>query len=249
MMKNLLFSSDELLYLGVISLAKKIEKGSFAQRDSQKFILALKKNLALAPLLQQAQEFIAKLSPSPSLANQILDIQCNLTHLKEQPLTAVQLNRLVQSEVSNQDILGYFEQFKTILANHVEISIASRQILDPSCKSELDFSSAINHYKKGLLTVLFLLIGFNHSKFAYTDEFIFDYLSFLNHIYSAMTISRIKLRLDPNINSDILVEIPRNTLVDVHGYPINMHWVKVTVMIENHKLDGYLQHNYLKPFV
>lgn len=248
-MKSLLFSSYKLLYSGVISLAKKIEKCSLTQRNSQKFILALKQNSALTPILQQTQEFIAKLSPAPSLAEQILDVQFNLQQLKAQPLTAVQLNRLIQSEAFQQDIQSYFEQFKTILSNNVQVSEASRQILDPRCKSEFDFSSAIQHYKKGLLSILFLLLGFNRDKFTYTDEFITDYLSFLHHIYTASTISRIKLRVDPHINSDILVEIPRNTPVNVYGYPIHIHWLKIKVQLEHQTFEGYVQQSYLKSSV
>lgn len=234
-----------------MSLAKKIENRSLSQRDSQKFILALKHDVALTPFIQQAQDFIAHLPATLGLAEQFLDIQANFQILKARPLSAVQLNRLVQSyaEENQQDIQHYFEQFKAILSNDVQVSATSRHILDPRCKSEQDFSSSINHYKKGLVQILFLLLAFNRHDFTYTDELITDFLSFLNHIYTATTISRIKLRENANINSDVLMEIPRNTAVHVYGHPVNGHWVKVTVQTEDKMTEGYLQHNYLKPLI
>lgn len=214
-------------------------------RNSQKFILALQQDSDLIPFIQQAQSFVAQLPDIFNLNTQFLDIQANLQWLKVHPLTAVQFNRLVKSDIAQQDVNVYFEKFKTIF-NNVQVSTQSRKILDPHCKSEQDFSSAIHHYKIALLTVLFLLLGFNRDNFDYNDEFITDYLGFIHHIYRASTISRISLRANPNIQSDVLMEIPRNTEVNVHGGPIHQHWVKVTLHFDDQDIEGYVQHSYLK---
>ena len=227
-------------------MAKKIKTPPETMDHSQQFILTLKENHALMPFIEDAQNFVAQLPVNLTREVQFLDIKANLAVLKERPLTAVQLNRLIQSAVIYENIQDYFDQFKLILSSNLQVSAQSRYILDPYCKSDLDFSSEIQQYKKGLFTILFLLFGFYREDLNNQDEFIYTYLSFIHHIYSASTISRTKLRSHADIQSTTLAEIPRNTHVNIHGKPVNTHWVRVTVDIANQHFEGYIQQLYLK---
>ena len=100
-------------------------------------------------------------------------------------------------------------------------------------------------YKQWLEKIMFLVLCFNPEKDALDESTLNDFLALLNSIVSASTISRVRLRHQPKIDSISFVEIPRNTTIKIFGTSTDQHWVKVRVLLDDTESESYLQLAYI----
>ncbi|MDH2544182.1 SH3 domain-containing protein [Acinetobacter baumannii] len=69
---------------------------------------------------------------------------------------------------------------------------------------------------------------------------------FINNIdCKAATISRINLRTEPSFSSNIIIEIPKDSILKVYNNSQN-GWVKVQVNINNIDVEGYVSEAYIR---
>ncbi len=223
--------------------------------EEHPWLVLLKENPFIQGYIQQLHLWISKFKPILSIEQQYLDIDKNTQILIDYPMTGVQVGRLrkhialllaeSESNFSEHDLNQTFEEFQDSIANQITLTNASRQWIDPHCKSIRDFSSNITAYKQWLEKVMFLVLCFNTQKTDLSESILNDFLALLNGIVSASTISRIRLRHQPKIDSVSFVEIPRNTPIKILGAPIDQHWVKVNVQLDGTASEGYLQLAYI----
>lgn len=213
-------------------------------RASTSFIQFLKQNTELAPYLEQVQKFSYSVEKKLSLDACVQDLQLNLDHLKSRAFLGLQTQRLVAT-YKNGETHTVWEQFQQILAEDITISARARERIDPHCKSALDYSSAISHYKKWLLQLLFLLLFFHQSEnFLYSNDFIKDYLMFIHDIEVAHSSAHVKMRTAAKIDADIIIELPRHSILHVHRHLSSSHWAYITAPELNH--SGYIPAAYIK---
>ena len=213
----------------------------------------LKENQYIQSYVDQLHIWIRQFEPILSIKQQLSDLQINSRIPKEFPLISVQLSRLSTdiktrleiSDFSEQDFKHTFLLFQDSITDQITLTDASRQYIDPTCKSVRDFSSKITAYKQWLEKVMFLVLCFNTQKTDLSESILNDFLALLNGIVCASTISRIRLRHQPKIDSVSFVEIPRNTPIKILGAPIDQHWVKVNVQLDGTASEGYLQLAYI----
>ena len=194
----------------------------------------------------------------PSLNQQLLDIKLNLNGLNEYPLAKLQLLRLIENK-PDQEVEQFYQALQHILADHIDLTAASRQIIDPYTKSERDYSSSVNQYKKWLLQVIFILLWLcvepqTSSTAArdildQPDDITLEILGFFNHIYQATTTSRVTLRDQPNIQGQAILDLARHQILQVIGKPVNTHWLKVQLQHEDEIIVGHLQAVYVKAVI
>ena len=216
----------------------------------------LKENQYIQSYVDQLHIWIRQFEPILSIKQQLSDLQINSRIPKEFPLISVQLSRLSTdiktrleiSDFSEQDFKHTFLLFQDSITDQITLTDASRQYIDPTCKSVRDFSSKITAYKQWLEKVMFLVLCFNTQKTDLSESILNDFLALLNGIVCASTISRIRLRHQPKIDSVSFVEIPRNTPIKILGAPIDQHWVKVNVQLDGTSSEGYLQLAYIVKF-
>ena len=216
----------------------------------------LKENQYIQSYIDQLHIWINQFEPILSIKQQLLDLQINSRIPKEFPLISVQLSRLSTdiktrleiSDFSEQDFKHTFLLFQDSITDQITLTDASRQYIDPTCKSVRDFSSKITAYKQWLEKVMFLVLCFNTEKTTLPESALTDFLALLNGIVSASTISRVRLRHQPKIDSISFVEIPRNTPIKILGTPLDQHWVKVSVLLDDTESEGYLQLAYIVKF-
>ena len=224
--------------------------------EEHPWLVLLKENQFIQAYVQQLHLWISKFKPILSIEQQYLDIDKNTQILIDYPMTGVQVGRLrkhialllaeSESNFSEHDLNQTFEEFQDSIANQITLTNASRQWIDPHCKSIRDFSSNITAYKQWLEKVMFLVLCFNTQKTDLSESILNDFLALLNGIVCASTISRIRLRHQPKIDSVSFVEIPRNTTIKILGVPIDQHWVKVSVQFDDMESEeGYLQLAYI----
>ena len=226
-------------------MAKKREVQNLDNNIMAQFIQSLENNEELKTRVSTAQDYITKLEMPPLIEQQIEDIALSLVTLDEQFLSKLQLTRLLlEDRTTTTD--SFFKQFEDIMANCIKITSDSRSKIDPYSKSDLTYSSRVNQYKKWLLNILGVFLGYVPSANLQNTTGLKEYLLHINHIYEALTASRVTLRQAPQVQAETLAELPRNTSVQVFGKRINTHWVKVLYNTEQAVLEGYIQLVYLK---
>ena len=146
---------------------------------------------------------------------------------------------------SEPDFDQAFEIFHDNIGDQITLTDNSRQWIDPNCKSSRDFSSKIAAYKQWLEKIIILVLCFNPEKDTLDESTLNDFLALLNGIVSASTISRVRLRHQPKIDSISFVEIPRNTTIKIFGTSTDQHWVKVRVLLDDTESESYLQLAYI----
>ena len=226
-------------------LAKKRQTQSMSLSLVQRFIQSLKQEGELMTWIKIIRDYTAQRT-MPSLEQQYADLALNLQTLEEYPLARLQLLRLIDQK---EHVLpaALFEKFQAIFNDLLQVTAASRQIIDPYCKSDKDYSSSINQYKKWLLHVLYIVVLFAPLNSMDDEKAMSDILGYFNHIYTGTTTSRVSLREQANIQAPVVLEIARNT-VHVFGQPVHQHWLEVEVVVDedDRRYHGYLQAVYVK---
>ena len=225
-------------------LSKKT-KASANTVNTHLWITALKKSHPFQALLVQLQHYICVSHANIPFSLQLHDFQNNLKISTAFPMVGVQVKRIRQALAGGEDWTECFNKFTDAITDQIEISEQSRQHIDPGCKSVHDFSSKITAYQQWLIHALFPLLCIQTELQNDIETCLNDYLLLLNKIISASTISRVKLRQSAQIDSESLIEIPRNTLLQIQGEAINQHWIKVSVQLDGQEFEGFLQRVYL----
>lgn len=203
-----------------------------AQSELQTFIDSLRK--------------LIKNHKNLSISQQRDDLLENIQLIQKQPFLSLQLQRILNIEQQNLDITKYYATFKDVLEDYpISVQLQSKRCLDANYKTNM-FSSAIANYQKYLFDLLFVMYCFNFDNVDFTVDFIEDYLKFIHQIHVARVTTKISLREQATINSSILVEIPRNSMVKFYAHPVNEYWVKVLFVHHDIEIEGYIQSIYLK---
>lgn len=203
-----------------------------AQSELQTFIDSLRK--------------LIKNHKNLSISQQRDDLLENIQLIQKQPFLSLQLQRILNIEQQNLDITKYYATFKDVLEDYpISVQLQSKRCLDANYKTNM-FSSAIANYQKYLFDLLFVMYCFNFDNVDFTVDFIEDYLKFIHQIHVAQVTTKISLREQATINSPILVEIPRNSMVKFYANPVNEYWVKVLFVHHDIEIEGYIQSIYLK---
>ncbi|AWL28847.1 hypothetical protein DJ533_09830 [Acinetobacter defluvii] len=203
-----------------------------AQSELQTFIDSLRK--------------LIKNHKNLSISQQRDDLLENIQLIQKQPFLSLQLQRILNIEQQNPDITKYYATFKDVLEDYpISVQLQSKRCLDANYKTNM-FSSAIANYQKYLFDLLFVMYCFNFDNIDFTVDFIEDYLKFIHQIHVAQVTTKISLREQATINSSILVEIPRNSMVKFYAHPVNEYWVKVLFVHHDIEIEGYIQSIYLK---
>lgn len=203
-----------------------------AQSELQTFIDSLRK--------------LIKNHKNLSISQQRDDLLENIQLIQKQPFLSLQLQRILNIEQQNLDITKYYATFKDVLEDYpISVQLQSKRCLDANYKTNM-FSSAIANYQKYLFDLLFVMYCFNFDNIDFTVDFIEDYLKFIHQIHVAQVTTKISLREQATINSSILVEIPRNSMVKFYANPVNEYWVKVLFVHHDIEVEGYIQSIYLK---
>ena len=212
---------------------------------STAFITSLQQRPELQPYIEHAQKFSSSVEKKLSIHDCLQDLDLNLETIRDRAFFGLQIKRMITADPFTQDVEKTFSQLQDILGKDIVVSIDSRKKLDPHCKSELDYSSAIDHYKKWLLHILFLLVFFHPtSDFSYNADFIKKYFYFIHQILAGKTISKVKMRRGPKIDEDIITELSPHTNVLIHTHRSVPHWLYLTVADQD--LDGYVPSAYVK---
>lgn len=225
-------------------MAKK-PKQPIKNATSSAFVQHLKQHAPLTPYIELVKKFAISVNKKLTTDDCLTDLNANLDLIRTRAFLGLQLERLAESQIAYTDIAKSFQQVEHILNEDIVVSAHSRQLLDPHCKSERDYSSAINHYKKWLLQLLFLLTMFESTeKFKYSNAVLEEFLLFIHDVFCGETISKVTLRQAAKIDATTVTELLRGTAIQVHSHFTNAHWSYVTVT--SLQQSGYVPSAYIK---
>lgn len=142
--------------------------------------------------------------------------------------------QLKNTQLNNEEIYSIFEHNLTN-----EINVAEEL---PNFQS----ADEKNKYLNFLLQVVFFILMFHIQNLDTTSDFKETYIQYINNIDSrGVTVSRVNLRESPNFQSNVIIQIPRNSALKVYRES-NNGWVKVSVNQNNIDLEGYVSEAYIK---
>ncbi len=199
----------------------------------------------LQPLIKNAQAYISNTANKSTITQQLNDLFDNIQQVQEQPFISIQLQRIFKAEKLDSNITNDYELFKNILVDYPVLVSHSIESLDPHYKLNT-FNSAISNYQKWLIDLLFIIYYFDSDTKKITKDILENFLIAIYQIYSAQLTTKISLRKEPQVNSEILMVIPRNRILKVHTNPINKYWLKVIFDDNHQEIEGFIQSIYLK---
>lgn len=227
-------------------MAKKI-KSSLKDHPYTQLVNQLKQYGQLTPFLDQLQNFSLTVEKKLSIEDCLNDLHANFDMLNTRLFFGMQVERLFATETLSEkmNVDSMFKKYHDIIAQDITVSALSRQKLDPHCKSEYDFSSAISHYKKWLVQFLFILFLTKPvEKFHYQSEDLTLYLLFIHQIQLGQTISKVTLRTAAKIDSSAILELPRNTDIRLHQHLSNTQWAYIS--LADNDVQGFVPLAYIK---
>ena len=225
-------------------MAKKI-KASAKDHPYKQFIHSLNAFESVKPFIEQLQKNAPQIEKKISVEDCLSDLNANFEMLNTRLFFGMQINRLFAAKTNEESTDILFKKYQDIIAQDIVVTQASRTKLDPHCKSELDFSSAISHYKKWLLQLLFILFLTKPvEKFQYNDADLILYLLHIYQIKPGQTVSKVTLRSAAKIDADVVSELARNTEIHLHQHLSNSHWGCISLPHDG--LQGYVPMAYIK---
>lgn len=228
-------------------MAKKLNQFTKIQNESADFVSYLNEHSDLKIRLDQLKDYITQPRVKPKQHQQLNDLLENISLIQHNPFISLQLQRLLQVQPHQNDISKHYSEFKEILQDFtIFISTSSQLCLDASYQTGR-YSSAITRYQQWLFDLLFVLYGFNFNNYTFTTAFITSFLGSIHQSYPAYVTTKISLREQPQVNSQIVLEIPRNAQIQVHGQKVNEFWLKVSFNVNAVEIEGYVQAIYIKP--
>lgn len=192
----------------------------------------------LSLLLQEARQNFSKISQQPNIDAQLEDLKLNIQLLQNSPLLRLQTQRLTQNQALD------FENFKEIFFEQLLITKANQFKLDAHFLAPKFANADLTRYRLYILQLLFL--NLKHMPLQTTfNEAHTHFVQWVNGIERAQTTAKVTMRTQPDIGSDILVELPKHAVVNVYQDE-NPYWKKVCVVQNEQDLLGFVMSAYLK---
>lgn len=194
---------------------------------------------------QNAQQIFHQIRQQPSLEQQLSDLEENFQLLLQRPLIRLQTQRLFQNYVQqHQNLEQTFSGFQTIWNEQFAISSNTLKQLDPNYISPRYANADTSRYKSYLIHLLFMMLCINPVEMK-APQYLPHFVAWMNGIEQAKTTAKVTLRMMPNIQSEILVELPKHSVVNVYTDE-NPLWKKIRFAIDHQERFGYVMKAYLK---
>ncbi|WP_157883264.1 SH3 domain-containing protein [Acinetobacter sp. NCu2D-2] len=193
----------------------------------------------------ETQAILKKIIKSPSIEEQQQDLSNNYNLLLQRPLTKLQSQRLFQD--FNQHHLSFeyaFQTFEQMWHDQCVIHPETLKRLDPHYISQKFANADTARYQNYLIRLLFILLSV-HPLEKQLPDYIHDYVAWMNGLEKAQTTAKVTLRSQPDIQSDVLLELPKHSIVNVY-HDDNSLWKKIRLADVAQTQDGYVMSAYLK---
>ena len=226
-----------------------INKASIQKKSNplaaQAWLKDIQKHQDSTKFREQSQQLLAKLRQSPSIEQQQIDLSYNYQLLLQRPLTRLQTQRLFQDytkqQISLEDTLKIFQNIWT---EQCIIQPETLKLLDPNYISPRFANADSSRYRDYLIRMLFMMLCINPIEMT-APQYLPHFVEWMNGIEQAQTTAKVTLRIHPDIQSDIVVELPKHSIVNVYADE-NPLWKKIRLAIDNQERFGYVMKAYLK---
>lgn len=222
--------------------AVKSNKTKDLQNATLVWMQPLQKSKFLLQLIVHAQHLQKECFQIPHFQLQLQDLTENYQLLQQNPLTKLQTHRLMQTK--NIEDEQRFQQFKQLWLEQVCISKQSHQLLAPNQPYARFRNAEIERYQIYLLHLFFILLSINEDTLK-PASYMQAFVQWMNGIQPAYTTSKVTLRIEPNVKSEILFELPKHAQVEVCEEH-SPYWKKIRVAQDNQDLYGFVMSAYLK---
>lgn len=189
-------------------------------------------------LIQQARQNFANITQPPSIEAQIDDLRLNLHLLNDSPLLKLQNLRLMHHQTFD------LENFKKLWFEQLLITKATQFRLDANFIAPKFANADLTRYRLYITQLLFIYLTLSPIN-GIISENNFDFVHWINGIERAQTTAKVTIRTKPDIQSDILVELPKHAVVSVYQDE-NPHWKKIRIEQNDQDLMGFVMSAYLK---
>ena len=211
------------------------KKNKFANEQST---IKFKPTPELMLLIQQARQNFANITQPPSIEAQIDDLKLNLHLLNDSPLLKLQNLRLMHHQTFD------LENFKNLWFEQLLITKATQFRLDANFIAPKFANADLTRYRLYITQLLFIYLTLSPIN-GIISENNFDFVHWINGIERAQTTAKVTIRTKPDIQSDILVELPKHAVVSVYQDE-NPHWKKIRIEQNDQDLMGFVMSAYLK---
>jgi hypothetical protein len=190
------------------------------------------------------QSLLDKLQYTPKLESQQTDLKENYQLLFERPLMRLQTQRLFQNYVQkNVDWKNARQEFHSIWSEQCVIDSNTLKQLDPNGLSPRFSNADTLRYRDYLIHMLFMMLCIQPN--LNVPDYLVPFVVWMNGIEQAQTTAKVSLRLQPDIHSEIVYELPKHSLVNVYSDD-NPLWKKVKFSNNDQEHHGYIMKAYLK---
>lgn len=196
-------------------------------------------------LRQDAQLILQKLSQVPTIEMQKRDLEENSQLLLQRPLTRLQTQRLFQTyNDQTHNLKNTYQAFREIWQEQCVIHPSTLQLIDPKYVSPRFANADAARYREYLMHLLFMKLCCASAHLHDSQEFAY-FVEWMNGIEYAQTTAKLTLRSQPNIQSEVLIELPKHSLVSVY-HDENSLWKKIRLNTDREEQFGYVMSAYLK---
>lgn len=194
---------------------------------------------------QNAQKIFHQIGQQPNIEQQQADLDENFQLLLERPLIRLQTQRLFQKHLQQGSTLEQtFFHFQIIWSEQVSMSPNTLKQLDPNYISPRYANADTSRYKNYLTHLLFLILCIDPIEMK-APQYLPNFVQWINGIEQARTTEKTSLRIMPNIKSEVLLELPKHSVVSVY-VDANPLWKKIRFVIDHQERFGYVMTAYLK---
>ncbi len=192
-----------------------------------------------------AQQIFQQIRQQPSIEQQQNDLRENFELLSQRPLIRLQTQRLFHDYVQQQQNLEQtFSSFQTIWNEQLVIHSNTLKQIDPNYISPRFANADTSRYKQYLIQLMFILLSINPVEIN-APQYLANFVEWMNGIAQAKTTAKVTLRIKPDIQSDMLIELPKHAIVNVYSDE-NTLWKKIRFSNDNQESFGYVMSAYLK---
>ena len=136
------------------------------------------------------------------------------------------------------------ESFKKLWFEQLQINAATQFRLDSNFIAAKFANADLTRYRLYITHLLFLYFKLNPCNDIISNHH-FDFVHWMNGIERAQTIAKVTMRSKPDIQSDILFELPKHAVVSVYQDE-NPYWKKIRIAQNDQDLLGFVMSAYLK---
>ena len=219
----------------------KIVKNKEEQNAQFSWMKQLQQSKFLLQHLQDCKASLQSCNNVPSTACQQQDFTVNFQYIHDHPLIRLQIQRLLQQSLTDQEQLN---AFKNLWSQDIQLSAMSWQHFLPNQKAPYIANADVHRYQQYLIQVMFILSS-TADQITQIPTYMPYLVQWLNGIQQAYTTSKVTLRVEPNVKSPILLELPKHAQVEVCEEP-SPYWKKIRIHQENQDMFGFVMSAYLK---